>query len=519
MDDAVGRRMETNWVETDVLLSPQRARARGDDGGANDALRTVSKKRQRSVDGAHSTDAKRTHVVTPDDRFVPSIGVDVERACRESRARATLAPEPRRDDGAARFEARRSGAAHFSVERDDREKRASALSALLSPQKARVFAAPAGSRATEPAFGAGPATPRTQPLASNFSAVPHAILDAPDINDDFYCNVLSWSAKDHIAIGLGSDVYTMDAERTHYTFSTDRSVRRLCDMGDDVTAVSWAPRGDHVAVAAHGGGDAALMVFDFETGAPVRDLGWVHDGRCGVLAWNPETRTLTTGSRDSCIWDLDLRCPGFPKTALRSKHTQEVCGLSWSPDGRTLASGGNENLLCLWDARCSRPEPRVASKAHAAAVKAIAWSPDKRSLLATGGGTLDQTVKLWNASSGAVLESRPTGTQVTGLAWSKDTGQLLSSHGFSQNQLCVWRWDAAKRSLDKLIEMRKHTARVLALAQSPDFARVASVGSDEVLMIWSVFDARADAGRGALVGKHRDVRRWDPVFAGGAGLR
>jgi hypothetical protein len=36
--------------------------------------------------------------------------------------------------------------------------------------------------------------------------VPHAILDAPDINDDFYCNVLSWSAKDHIAIGLGSDV-------------------------------------------------------------------------------------------------------------------------------------------------------------------------------------------------------------------------------------------------------------------------------------------------------------------------
>jgi hypothetical protein len=206
MDDAVGRRMETNWVETDVLLSPQRARARGGDGGANHALRTVSKKRPRSVDGAHSTDAKRTHVVTPDDRFVPSIGVDVERACRESRARATLAPEPRRDDGAARFEALRSGAAHFSVERDDREKRASALSALLSPQKARVFAAPAGSRATEPAFGAGPAAPRTQPLASNFSAVPHAILDAPDINDDFYCNVLSWSAKDHIAIGLGSDV-------------------------------------------------------------------------------------------------------------------------------------------------------------------------------------------------------------------------------------------------------------------------------------------------------------------------
>ena len=113
------------------------------------------------------------------------------------------------------------------------------------------------------------------------------------------------------------------------------------------------------------------------------------------------TRTLTTGSRDSCIWDLDLRCPGFPKTALRSKHTQEGCGLSWSPDGRTLASGGNENLLCLWDARCSRPEPRVASKAHAAAVKAIAWSPDKRSLLAT----FDASLALCPAD----LESTPEG--------------------------------------------------------------------------------------------------------------
>ena len=239
-----------------------------------------------------------------------------------------------------------------------------------------------------------------------------------------------------------------------------------------------------------GGGDAALMVFDFETGAPVRDLGWVHDGRCGVLAWNPETRTLTTGSRDSCIWDLDLRCPGFPKTALRSKHTQEVCGLSWSPDGRTLASGGNENLLCLWDARCSRPEPRVASKAHAAAVKAIAWSPHKRGSLASGAGTADRTIKFWDARTCALVDSIDTGSQVCALAWSRSVDELVSTHGYSLNQICIWNVP----SLTNYATLTGHCRRVLYLAISPDNQTIVTGAGDETLRFWSCFPGARGPG-------------------------
>ncbi len=36
---------------------------------------------------------------------------------------------------------------------------------------------------------------------------PQKILDAPDIKDDYYLNLLDWSAKGTLAIGLAEKVY------------------------------------------------------------------------------------------------------------------------------------------------------------------------------------------------------------------------------------------------------------------------------------------------------------------------
>ena len=40
-----------------------------------------------------------------------------------------------------------------------------------------------------------------------FSKTPFKILDAPNLRDDFYIDVISWSCKNIIAIGLGNEVY------------------------------------------------------------------------------------------------------------------------------------------------------------------------------------------------------------------------------------------------------------------------------------------------------------------------
>jgi len=166
-----------------------------------------------------------------------------------------------------------------------------------------------------------------------------------------------------------------------------------------------------------------------------------------------------------------------------------VCGLKWSPDGTTLASGGNENRLCLWDGHMSRSgttgTPRCTLTDHLAAVKALAWSPHQRRILASGGGTADRCIKLWNANLAPVnslMNSIDTGSQVCALSWSKHRKELVSSHGFSENQLCLWKYPY----LEKIREFKGHTARVLHLDQSPDGNTIVSAAADETLRLWDI---------------------------------
>lgn len=165
-------------------------------------------------------------------------------------------------------------------------------------------------------------------------------------------------------------------------------------------------------------------------------------------------------------------------------------------DGTNLASGGNENYLCIWDASMSSRSrnntfssdisPRLVLKQHKAAVKALDWCPFNRGLLASGGGTADRSIKLWNSNSGAMLKSIDTGSQVCSILWSKHQRELCSSHGFSENQLILWKY-GNRSSLTKVKELTGHTHRILSLACSPDGSTVVSAAADESLRFWNIF--------------------------------
>lgn len=127
--------------------------------------------------------------------------------------------------------------------------------------------------------------------------------------------------------------------------------------------------------------------------------------------------------------------------------------------------------------------PRLVLNDHNAAVKALAWAPFQRSLLASGGGTADRTIKFWNIHTGTLMNSVDTGSQVCALLWSPHHKELVSSHGFSQNQLVLWKYP----TMTKLKEFTGHTARVLHLDQSPDGSSVVSAAADETLRFWDIF--------------------------------
>lgn len=332
-------------------------------------------------------------------------------------------------------------------------------------------------------------------------SAPVRILDAPDLRDDFYLNLLSWGSNDVLAVALGQCVYLWNAKSGDIT-------ELLTLEGDDyVSAVSWIASGTHVAVGTASG---ETQFWDATTLTQLRTMDG-HSARVGALAWNEHI--VTSGSRDTTAVHHDLRARRHAVGTLRG-HTQEVCGLSWSPDGSTLASGSNDNTCCLWDAsvgqdRFSTAAPRFTLTEHQAAVKALAWCPFERNTLATGGGTADRCIKTWNAQTGLLLNSIDTGSQVLSLLWSKTEKELLSSHGYAENQLCLWKYP----SMVKTKELTGHTSRVLFTAPSPDGRTVVSGAADETLRFWDVFappskteGGSAGGGRPSKMSGHLHLR-------------
>jgi cell division cycle 20, cofactor of APC complex len=342
----------------------------------------------------------------------------------------------------------------------------------------------------------------TKLVSRQIPSAPSRILDAPDLMDDYYLNLVSWSDTNVVAVALGQTVYLWNAGTG--------DIQELCTFEDGpnahISSVQWVQQGGaHVAVGVSNG---MTQLWDVQQCKQLRGMDG-HSDRIGALAWN--RHILTSASRDTTILNHDVRVARHVVGRMHH-HTQEVCGVAWSPDGETLASGGNDNLLCLWDAastttgaasgsssgRQDAPTtttPRFRFTDHQAAVKALAWSPHENNLLATGGGTADRTIKFWNARTGSLLNSIDTGSQVCALQWNPYEKEILSSHGFARNQLCLWKYP----SMAKIKELEGHTARVLHLAVSPTTGTVLSAAADETLRFWDIFST-ATTGKGGGAG-------------------
>jgi cell division cycle protein 20 (cofactor of APC complex) len=320
----------------------------------------------------------------------------------------------------------------------------------------------------------------------HISQTPERILDAPDLLDDYYLNLMAWSSQNILAVALGPAVYLWNA--------TDGSIDMLCDLAeadeeDYVCSVDWTADGKYLSV---GTASSVVQIWDIEHKKQLRSMA-SHSARVSALAWNGHM--LASGSRDSAIHNHDVRIQNH-KIATMAGHTQEVCGLKWSPNGETLASGANDNLVCLWSPNAATNgvcAPSFRLTEHQAAVKALAWCPHEPNTLATGGGTADRMIRFWDTDKGICRNSIDTGSQVCALVWSPHEKEIVSSHGYAQNQLCLWKYP----TMTKAAELTGHSARVLHMAVSPDGETVCSGAADETLRFWKIFAAPEKKGSGS----------------------
>ena len=75
------------------------------------------------------------------------------------------------------------------------------------------------------------------------------VLDAPQLTDDFYLNLVDWSSQNVLAVGLGACVYLWSA--------CTSKVTKLCEFGGEVPntvcSVSWSQRGTYLSVGTNNG--------------------------------------------------------------------------------------------------------------------------------------------------------------------------------------------------------------------------------------------------------------------------
>lgn len=299
------------------------------------------------------------------------------------------------------------------------------------------------------------------------------VLDAPGMVDDYYLNLLDWSDSNVVSIGLGSSVFLWNAE------TSDTCELLKLEDNNIITSVNFAggPNSHFLSV---GTSDNRVLIFDVTKGQQVRQMTG-HSGRVGALAWNKFM--LSSGSFSGQIINFDVRNRD-PYVSTFNGHEGEICGLKWSNDGSQLASGGNDNVLNVW--RSDLERPLFSLREHNAAVKAVAWCPWQNNLLASGGGSADRTIRFWNTATGQLLNTINTDSQVCSLQWSRHQKEIVSSHGFSKNQLCVWKYP----SMTKVAELTGHTFRALHTAQSPCGTTILSASPDQTLRMWNVWEPK-----------------------------
>ena len=312
--------------------------------------------------------------------------------------------------------------------------------------------------------------------AKKIPTAPERVLDAPNIVDDFYLNLVAWALSNLIAIGLEDTVYVWNA--------STGLVGLLCELGNSmlVTSLRWSEDGSYISV---GKEDGTIEIWDIETNLRLRTLLHGTGSRVAAHCWL--SHLLALGSREGTIYHSDVRVNDHLVSKLENTHVAEICGLEYRADSQQFCLGANDNLVAVWDARLTL-EPIFKKTNHRAAVKAMAWCPFQNSLLATGGGTSDKTIHFWNTSTGARVNLIETESQISSLNWgyeSKTGYEVVATHGYPLNSISLFNYPTLQKTGEITLA---HDSRVLSGCMSPDGTTLATVAGDENLKFWPLFD-------------------------------
>lgn len=261
--------------------------------------------------------------------------------------------------------------------------------------------------------------------------------------------------------------------------------------------------------------DRTIRVWDANSGKQIR-LYQGHLEKVTSLAMRPDGRQVASGSEDGRIflWDIS----SVDEHVQVGEAKDSLWAVAYAPDGSRMAVAGADRLIRVYDAAGKLTH---TLKGHSAAITSLVFVTPER--LASAGG--DRVIKLWNAADGTHERDLTGHTSAILALGTLGNGTLLSASADKSARAwdlaegkARWTWEGHSTAcaiagmadgsrvavgtadgslflLDPRAQPVKatgnlvaHMAGVAAVAFEPQSNRLATVGGDGQVKIWSVLD-------------------------------
>ena len=125
------------------------------------------------------------------------------------------------------------------------------------------------------------------------SKTPFKVLEAPNIEDDYYLNLVDWSSSNLLAVGLKNCVYLWNASTSQ--------VSKLCESEseeDKITSVSWIQRVCYLVLV--------IGIYRYNTGNSLS--GGDYTRCCSDMGCGASEACTRDGWPQTACWLTSLEC-------------------------------------------------------------------------------------------------------------------------------------------------------------------------------------------------------------------